>query len=169
MPNLATIAAEPIIDALVLSMVRRTIKEGLPLPGAVIAGSPWSDLSKTGDTYYANADLDRLLVTYEGVLEAAAKLYANGRELKDPLLSPAHGDFRGFPPTFPVSGTRDLFLSNTVRVQQQLLAAGVPTQLVVEEAQSHTEYLFAAINGAPEGAQLYFHIGRFLDAHLARG
>ena len=94
------------------------------------------------------------------------QLYVNGRNLKDPLVSPVYGDFAGFPPTLLISGTRDLFLSNTVRVHRKLLEADVPTQLIVEEGQSHTEYLFAAIEGAPEGAGLYAYVARFLDAHL---
>jgi monoterpene epsilon-lactone hydrolase len=168
-PNNIALFGNSAGGALVLSVVQRAIKEGLPLPGAVFAGSPWSDLSKTGDSYYANAGVDRLLGTYEGVLAAAAKLYANGRDLNDPLISPVYGDFTGFPPTFLASGTRDLFLSNTVRVDQKLLDARVPTLLDVEEGQSHTEYLFAAIEGAPEGARLYSHIEHFLDTYLGSG
>ena len=49
------------------------------------------------------------------------KRYANGRDLKDPLISPLYGDFKGFPPTYLVTGTRDLFLSDTVRVHRKLL------------------------------------------------
>ncbi|TBT83823.1 hypothetical protein ET989_10905 [Propioniciclava sinopodophylli] len=44
---------------------------------------------------------------------------------------------RGFPPTFPQTGTRDLFLSNTVRMPRALLAAGVPAELHVFEAMPH--------------------------------
>ena len=109
------------------------------IAGAVMSGTPWSDLSKTGDTYYANDGIDGTL-TYEGFWEAVAKLYANGHDLKDPQLSPVYGDFTGFPPTYIVTGTRDLFLSNTVRVQQKLLQAGVPMQLEVEEGQPHMAY-----------------------------
>jgi epsilon-lactone hydrolase len=96
------------------------------------------------------------------------KLYANGRDLKDPLISPVYGDFSGFPPTFLESGTRDLFLSNTVRVQEKLLQAGVPTELVVEEAMPHLGPLLAAVLGAPEGVHLYSYVSRFFDAHLGR-
>ncbi|MBL8895271.1 MAG: alpha/beta hydrolase fold domain-containing protein, partial [Rhizobiales bacterium] len=69
-----------------------------PLPGVLFLGTPWADLTKTGDTYFANDEVDNALVSYEGVLEAAAKLYAAGRDLKDPLLSPLYGDLTGFPP-----------------------------------------------------------------------
>jgi monoterpene epsilon-lactone hydrolase len=152
---------------MVLSLVQRAKREGLPLPGAVMSGTPWSDLSKTGDSYYTNDGVDGTL-SYDAFWAGVAKLYANGRDLKDPLVSPVYGDFSGFPPTFLVSGTRDLFLSNTVRVQQKLLQAGVPTELVVEEGQYHMAYLDAAMVDAPESRELYFSIARFFDAHLSR-
>lgn len=126
---------------LTLAITQRAIQDGLPVPAAIAPATPWSDLSKTGDSYFTNAYVDSQLQTYEGFLEAAAKLYANGRDLKDPLLSPVYGKFNGFPPTFLTSGTRDLFLSNTVRVQQKLLEAGVETELLVFEGQSHANTL----------------------------
>jgi epsilon-lactone hydrolase len=153
--------------SMVLSLVQRAKKEGLPLPGAVMSGTPWSDLSKTGDSYYSNDGVDGTL-SYDAFWAGVAKLYANGRDLKDPLVSPVYGDFSGFPPTFLVSGTRDLFLSNTVRVQQKLLQAGVPTELVVEEGQYHMAYLDAAMVDAPESTKLYSYIAQFFNAHLAR-
>jgi epsilon-lactone hydrolase len=150
--------------SMVLSAVQRARKEGLPVPAAVMSGSPWADLSKTGDSYYTNDGVD--WITYDGFWEAVAKLYANGRDLKDPLLSPVYGDFSGFPPVFLVSGTRDVFLSNTVRVQHRLLEAGIPVQLEIEEGQPHMAYVYAAMAGAPEDKELYIRIGRFFAAHL---
>jgi acetyl esterase/lipase len=149
---------------LVLCLVQRAKLDGLPIPGAIYSGSPEADLSKTGDTYYANAGVDDY-ISYE-VLAPEIGLYAQGRDLKDPQLSPVYGDFSGFPPAFLVSGTRDLFLSNTVRVQKKLLRAGVPTVLEVEEGQPHAAYLWAAMVDAPEVAELYTHIAQFFDTHL---
>ncbi len=151
--------------SMVLSLVQRAKMEGLPLPAAVMSGTPWSDLSKTGDSYFANDGVDGTL-TYQGFWEEIAKLYANGRDLKDPQLSPVYGDFTGFPPTYLVTGTRDLFLSNTVRVQQKLLQAGVTMQLEVGEGQPHMGFQDAVSVGAPEGTELYSHVARFFDAHL---
>ena len=87
---------------------------GLDLPGALFAGTPWADLTKTGDTWFSNTGIDRVLVTYDGPVEAAAKLYADGNDLKNPMISPMYGDFTNFPPTILFSGTRDLVLSDTV-------------------------------------------------------
>jgi monoterpene epsilon-lactone hydrolase len=153
---------------LVLSFVQRAQHEGLLPPGALMVGTPWSDLTKTGDSYFTNAGLDDRLIRYEGILEGLAKLYANGRNLKDPLLSPVYGDFKGFPPTFLVTGTRDLFLSNTTRVALKLAQERVPTELDVEEGQSHADFLLGVIANAPESSVLYSRIERFFDRHLGR-
>ena len=119
------------------------------MPGAIAPGTPWSDMTKTGDTYFANEMVDNVLVSNDGWLADAANLYANGHDLKDPMLSPVYGDLHGFPPTILTSGTRDLFLSNTVRVHRKLRAAGVVADLMVFEGQSHAQYLF--VPDAPEG------------------
>ena len=48
-------------------------------------------------------------------------------DLGDPQLSPIYGDLHGFPPAILTSGTRDLFLSNTVRTHRKPCEAGVGT------------------------------------------
>jgi monoterpene epsilon-lactone hydrolase len=82
---------------------------GQPLPGALMLGTPWADLTKTGDTESTNGYIDNVLPKYEGWLEAAARLYAGSHDLKEPLLSPVYADLSGFPPAVLVSGTRDDF------------------------------------------------------------
>ena len=149
-----------------LAMILRAKAENLPLPAAIAPGTPWSDMTKTGDSYFANEMVDNVLVSNDGWLGDAAKLYANGRDLKDPLLSPVYGDFTGFPPTILTTGTRDLFLSNTVRVHRKLREAGVEAALNVFEGQSHAQYLFDPY--APETKEAFGEIAQFLDAHLAK-
>lgn len=133
---------------------------GLPMPRAVFAGTPWVDLSLTGDTLTSLEGLDRILVTYHGVLGAAAKLYANGLDLKDPRISPIYGDFNDFPPTFLVSGTRDMLLSDTSRLHRKLRNAGVRADLNVFEAHAHADYLFGAMT--PEVSELFRDFHKFL-------
>lgn len=90
---------------LTLAAVHRLIELGVETPGALYAGTPWADLTKTSDTLFTNASVDRVIVQYEGLLEGAAELYADGRDLTDPSLSPVYGSFDRFPPTYLVSGT----------------------------------------------------------------
>jgi acetyl esterase/lipase len=149
-----------------LAMILRAKAEGLALPAAIAPGTPWSDLTETGDTYRTNEWLDNVLVSYHGYLGRAALLYANGHDLKDPQLSPIYGDFSGFPPAILTSGTRDLFLSLTVLTHRKLRRAGVEAELQVFEGMSHAQYLFDP--AAPETKEAFGEIARFFDRHLGR-
>jgi epsilon-lactone hydrolase len=150
--------------AMTLAMVLRAKAENLPLPGAIAPGTPWSDIDKVGDTYETNEWVDNILVTWDGWLGRAAKLYANGTDLKNPYISPIYGDFSGFPPAILTSGTRDLFLSNTVRTHRKLRRAGVEADLNVYEGQSHAQYGFDP--NAPESKEAFTDIANFFDRHL---
>ena len=152
--------------ALTLSMVLRAKQEKLPLPAAIAPGTPMSDLTGAGDSFATNHMVDNVLVGYGGRCDAMAKLYANGHDLKDPLLSPVYGDMAGFPPTILSTGTRDLLLSNTVRVHRKLRQAGVEAELHVYEAQSHAQYMRDA--NAPETKEAFEEIARFFDKHLGK-
>ncbi len=142
----------------------RARKDGLPLPGALGAGTPWSDLDKIGDSYFTNAGTDNVLSSYEGLLQEAVRVYAGGHDLKDPMLSPVYGDLSGFPPTILTSGTRALFLSNTVRVHTKLREAGVEADLIVLEGLSHAQYYF--VEDAPETRFHFSELAKFFHRHL---
>lgn len=147
-----------------LILALRAKAEDLPLPAALAAGTPWSDMSKTGDTYFTNEGVDNVLVGYDGWVGDAARLYAGKHDLKDPMLSPVYGDVSGFPPTMLTSGTRDLFLSNTVRMHLKLREAGVSADLIVFEGLSHAQYHMSA--DAPETKFYFTELGRFFARNL---
>ncbi len=150
---------------LALAAVLRAKDEGLPTPAAVAALTPWSDLGKVGDSYFVNEYVDNMLVTFDGWLAGAAALYAGGRDLKNPWLSPVYGDFKDFPPTILTSGTRDLFLSNTVRAHRKMRRAGVAADLNVYEGMSHAQFSGPEM---PESREIFGEVARFFDARLAR-
>ncbi len=106
-----------------------------------------------------------MLVSYSGYLSHAAKLYAAGHDMRDPQLPPIYGDFSGFPPAILTTGTRDLFLSNTVRTHRKLRRAGVDAVLNVYEGLSHAQYLFDP--AAPETKEVFGDIAAFFDKRLA--
>ena len=126
--------------ALTLSTVLRARLENFRSP-AIAPGTPMSDLTRTGDSFQSNHMVDNVLVAADGRCDAMALLYAGGHDLKDPMLSPVYGDMAGFPPTLLTTGTRDLLLSNTVRVHRKLRQAGVVADLHVYEGQSHAHYM----------------------------
>ena len=149
---------------LAMASIQNFKAEGLELPGVLFLGTPWTDLNKIGDSYFLNEGIDQVLVSYEGVLEGAANLYAGENDMKNPLISPIYGDVSGFPPTYLVTGTRDLFLSVTVRAHRKLRTAGVIADLNVYEGISHGQYGF--VFGSPENIQVHTELGEFLDKYL---
>jgi len=136
---------------------------GLPMPGAVGMLTPATDLTAAGDTHVTNAGIDTVLRP----VPTMVALYADGHDLTDPYLSPLFGDFtKGFPPTFLQSGTRDLLLSDTVRMHRKLLQAGVTAELHVWEAMPHGG--FGGIFGAPtpEDQEMSETFVKFVDKYL---
>jgi epsilon-lactone hydrolase len=151
---------------LTLAMVLRAKQDNLPLPGAIAPGTPMSDLTGAGDSFQINAMVDNVLVAYGASCDKRTALYTNGHDLKDPMLSPVYGDMRGFPPAILTTGTRDLLLSNTVRVHRKLREAGVEAALQVFEGQSHAQFYRDVT--APETKEAFEEIARFFDKHLGR-
>ncbi|MBV1687886.1 alpha/beta hydrolase [Novosphingobium sp. G106] len=146
---------------LAAALMLRARDEGLPLPAGLILGTPEIDLTESGDSFNTNDGIDPGLRR----LMPVNLLYANGHNLADPYLSPLFGDFtKGFPPTILTTGTRDLYLSNTVRMHRALRAADIPATLHVTEAGPHTGF-----PGGPEGAEIDREIRNFIQTVLREG
>lgn len=139
---------------LAAALILRARDEGLPLPAAAVLMTPEIDLTESGDSFHTGLDS-----TIPGGLMQANLLYAAGHDLADPYLSPLFADFaKGFPPTFLTAGTRDLFLSNAVRLQRKLSALDVPVELHLMEAAPH-----GAFGSWPEVVELDREMRRFCD------
>ena len=144
---------------LAAATILRARDEDLPLPAAAVLLTPEVDLTESGDSFATNIGLDNLLTQRQ---MPANLLYAGGHDLTLPYVSPLFGDFtKGFPPTFLRTGTRDLFLSNTVRMHRALRNAGVQAELHVQEAGGHAGFFGLA----PEDIAIDDELRRFLDAH----
>jgi len=143
---------------LAAALMLRARDESLPMPACLVLITPEVDLTESGDTFSTNLGIDTVLTQR---LTGSINLYANGADLTDPYLSPLFGDLSAFPPTFLQSGTRDLFLSNTVRMHRALRDVGVGAELHVWEAMPHGGFM-----GAPEDAQIAAELRRFLHAHV---
>jgi acetyl esterase/lipase len=140
---------------LAAALMARAKDEGLPMPAGLVLLTPEVDLTESGDSFTTNLGLDNILSSR---LMPANLLYAAGHDLSHPYLSPLFADVSGFPPTFIQAGTRDLFLSNAVRMHRKLRAAGVDAELHVFEAMPH-----GGFGGAPEDIEMRQEIRRFLD------
>jgi acetyl esterase/lipase len=142
---------------LATAMLLEAKDKGLLLPAGLVLLSPEIDLTESGDSFQTNRMID---VVLPGSLMANNLLYADGADLEHPYLSPLFGDPTGFPPTFLQSGTRDLFLSNAVRLHRRLLHASVSVDLHIFEGMPHGGFM----GGTPEDLELAAEVARFVRA-----
>ena len=61
-----------------LQMVLRSRAQGLPVPGAIAPGTPMSDVTKTGDSFYTNEKVDNIRAPRDGFRDAGTVIYAQG-------------------------------------------------------------------------------------------
>lgn len=103
-------------------------------PLAVALLSPWLDLTNTSDSCKTVKDPT---LSCENFLEPAAEAYA-GNNRKDPKVSPIFAEFPStFPPTIITTGTRDILLSDAVRLEEILKTRCSKLSLNINEGLWH--------------------------------
>lgn len=83
-----------------------------------------------------------------------ARLWAGGRELHDPMVSPLFGELTGLGPLTIFTGTRDILNPDAVLLRDRALAAGVPVQYHERDGQLHVYPLLPTRTGRAARAQL---------------
>jgi acetyl esterase/lipase len=138
--------------------------EGMEMPAALVLWSPWADISETGDTYLTLRDAE-VSFTYNNVLGPAALVYADPDDHGHPYVSPVYGDFnKEFPPTLIQGGTREIFLSNFIRLYQALDQAGKNVKLDLYEGMPHV--FMAQLPDTAEAKTALAKTGAWVSEHL---
>lgn len=137
---------------------------GMELPAALVLWSPWTDITETGDTYVTLKDADPSF-TYSSLLGPSALAYADAIDQKNPYVSPVYGDYSiDFPPTLIQGGTKEIFLSNFVRLYQAMDTAGQTAKLDLYEGMPHV--FQALLPDSPETVIAMEKVNRFLSVYL---
>jgi acetyl esterase/lipase len=135
---------------------------GISLPAALVMLSPVVDLAGEGDTTVTLAPVDYLDAS---VRELARQAYAPNADLMNPLVSPVFGDFtKGYPPVLLQVGTREMLLSDSVRLHRKLRDAGQSSRLELYEGMPHV--FQGLLADTPEGRAAWAEIAAFWSEHL---
>lgn len=135
---------------------------GIAPPAALILLSPVVDMHGEGDTTVTLAPIDYL---DSSTRELGRRAYAPGADLTNPLVSPLFGDFtKGYPPVLLQVGTRELLLSDSVRLHRKLRDAGQSSRLEVYEGMPHVFQSLLA--DAPEGRAAWTEMAEFWSGKL---
>lgn len=145
---------------LAAALMLRLADEGHPRPGALVLDTPATDLTAQSDTLFVSQGIDSLIGIEHYV---GGRLYAGDMDLSHPYISPLFGDLsRGFPATYLRSGTRDLLLSDTVRMHAMLRKFGVEADLFVGEGMPHGGF-DVLMGGTPEDQSNREDLLRWID------
>lgn len=146
------------------STMLRAWDRGLPLPAALVLWSPWADLTCSGDTYRTMADAEPFYSSNH-FLGTVARCYAGGSDLSDPLVSVLYADYApGFLPTLIQCGTRELLLSDSVRLHRRMRDGGADVELELYDGLWHV-FQYKPIE-SPEAALARARTGQFLLRRL---
>ena len=143
---------------LALGVLARVRADGGPEPLGLLAATPFADLGGRGDSYSANEGRDAY-VRWKGQQERFAKAYRGGARVTDPFVSPVHQTWEvPVPPTLLTTGTRDLFLSDSVQLARTMRASGGEVDLQVWEGMWHA---FQNDASSPEAQECLAHTATF--------
>lgn len=154
--NRIVVAGDSAGANLALALVHARRQRGLPLPAAVASLSGAFDLTCSGDSFHAIADVQ----LSQGFVRAVVGHYAPGLDLRDPLLSPLWGDLEGFPPLLLQAGACELLLSDSTRLAERAEAAGVRATLSVYPHMWHAWQVWTPL--LPEATTALREVGMFL-------
>ncbi|WP_081904194.1 alpha/beta hydrolase fold domain-containing protein [Brevibacillus thermoruber] len=148
---------------LALALLLRLKELHTELPAANGLLSPWADLNLSGDTMTTLSEVDPIL--RKEPLSACAKLYVQEEDVQNPLVSPVYGDFTGFPPMMMITGSREIRLSDTLRIAQKALNDQGEVRFEIVEGLWH---VFCADPSLPESHDAIGKLASFFTKHLTQ-
>lgn len=138
--------------------------QGIPLPAAAAANSPWTDLNNTGESLITNARVDTL--SWPGSWTVFSKYYAGENDPCLPCISPLYGDLQGLPPILIHAGGDEVLRDDSTRFAQKAKDAGVDVTLKIGDGLFHCYPVCAPI--FPEATQAMDEIFAFIKAHIGK-
>jgi monoterpene epsilon-lactone hydrolase len=112
-------------------------EQGAPMPGGVVAFSPWLDMENRGETLVTN-DATDALITVPLLESMIAGVLAGGEiDPRTPLANPLHADLTGLPRLSVNAGAVESLVDNATRLAEQAAAAGVDVTLSVVDGMQH--------------------------------
>lgn len=158
-PKQIALCGESAGGGLIYALCLKLKEDNLPLPGGLIAMSPWTDLTSSGESYETNRDVDPNMTREH--LQFYTRCYTT--DPKNPLASPIFGNLEGLPPSLIFVGGDEIMLSDAADMHKNLLEAGCKSKLVVAPERWHVYVLYELA----ENQEDYDTINHFLSQHIS--
>lgn len=161
-PENIIVGGESAGATLTLSLLLALKQQNILLPRAAFSISPVTDLSCRAASFSYNAKND---VAPMGSWTVWTRMYTNGNDLKNPLLSPVFGDYTGLPPIYICVGTHEIHYDDCVNVAGVARRHGVDVTLKEWPRMIHAFPLLSPL--FPEAVKALDDIIRFIRLHAS--
>ncbi len=155
------IAGESAGGGLCLAALLAIRDQGLPMPDAGIALSPWTDLKLTGESHKTKA---AAAIDPPGMSQVCSRYYIGDNDPGSPWISPLYGDLHGLPPLLIDVGDDEMLRDDSIMFAEKARAAGVEVTLNVAAGQIHCFPLLPDF--IPESRQAMAEICAFIRQHI---
>ncbi len=142
------------------SLCLKLKEKNIPMPCGIIAISPWTDLTTSGESYDTNRKNDPSMS--QELLRFFADNYTDDQE--NPLASPVFADLTQLPPSLIFTGSDEIMLSDAQRLHQRLNEANCRSRLIVAKERWHAYLLY----GLQEDQKDFSQINRFLNQVMSK-
>ena len=149
-PSKIALAGESAGGGLAVAAALALRDAAVALPASILAMSPWADLTLSGASLLEKQPVDAVL-TGDG-LRRSADDYVGSADASDPSISPIFGNLRGLPPMLIQSGSREILLSDALRLASRAAIADVRVTLDVVPGVPHVFQAYAGMLDEGEAA-----------------
>lgn len=157
-PSRIILCGESAGGGLCYSLCLKIKEMALPMPSCIVAISPWTDLTMSGESYRKNARRDPSIGIKD--LKYYANCYMHGAKddkgtpniiydkkkdaqiKQNPFASPLFADLDGMPPSLIVVGAHEIMLDDSVKMHEELLSHGVRSKIFVAPKMWHAFPLY---------------------------
>lgn len=144
--------------AMALTMYLRD--HNMPIPCGIIAMSPWTDVTASGESYTLNYELDPLFGnTKESMIYIND--YPGEYDKKTPYISPIYGNFREFPPMLIQVGSTEMLLSDSITAASMADIAGCDVRLSIYEDMFHVFQMSGKV--LPDSKKAWEEVDQFIQ------
>jgi epsilon-lactone hydrolase len=160
-PENIVIAGESAGGGLALALLLALKENGITLPNAAVAISPWTDLTCSSASYWTK---NKVSVAPLNSWLVFSKHYAGNNRADNPLISPLFGDLHGLPPIFINSATDDELFEDGEKFFVKARTAGVDITFRAGEGMIHCYPLLAPM--FREATEAMKEICLFVNEHI---
>jgi len=175
-PSQIIICGESAGGGLAYALCEKLHDKGRTMPAGIIAISPWTDLTLSGESYKTNEKNDPSMTKERLAYFANCYMYGAKREGKklhpivnedeaedkriksDPRVSPLFAELEKMPPSLIFAGGDEIMLDDSVRMHNALLESGCESHLIVREDMWHAYVLY----GIKENEDDFYKMSKFI-------